>query len=140
MKIIRYSVDGFKPKYQSYHLKGVHYHLSKFNIEDYPKWMRHSVLDIHNKIVVFYKENYSDFQYGIWAFIDGYKNSQSLNHLKHRVPCWSADISDDTIVYGVNWDKKLKITDDECKVFGFYIPANQLKTLKNIKRVLDLKF
>ena len=102
--------------------------------------MHEIVLDIHYKRVMLYKENISDFQYGIWAFIDGYKNNQSLNHLKHRVPCWSADISDDTIVYSVNWDKKIKITDDECKVFGFYIPANQLKTLKNIKRVLDLKF
>jgi hypothetical protein len=102
--------------------------------------MHEIVLDIHYKRVMLYKENISDFQYGIWAFIDSYKNNQSLNHLKHRVPCWSADISDDIIVYSVNWDKKIKITDDECKVFGFYIPANQLKTLKNIKRVLGLKF
>lgn len=136
MRIIRYSVNGFKPQYQSYHLKDVYYHLYNFNIADYPEWMHEIVLDMHYKRVMFYKENISDFQYGIWAFIDGYKNNQSLNHLKHRVPCWSADISDDTIVYSVNWDKKIKITDDECKVFGFYIPANQLKTLKNIKRVL----
>lgn len=139
MKIIRYSVNGFKPKYQSYHLKDVHYHLHNFNIAEYPEWMRDIALDVHDKRVAFYTENYSDFQYGIWAFIDGYKNNQSLNHLKYRVPCWSAEISDDTIVYSVNWDKKLKITDDECKVFGFYVPANQLNTLKNIKRVLTVK-
>lgn len=131
MKIIRYSFDGFKPQYQSHHLKYVDYHLNEFNLNEIPTHLQFECLKFHNKIVPFFKENYNDFKYGLWAFIDGFKDNQSLNHIKKRVPCWEAEISNDTIVYHVNWDKKFKITDERCKLFGFYIPKNQLITLKN---------
>ena len=42
-----------------------------------------------------------------YVFIDGYKNNQSLNHLKRKVPCWKAEISDNTVVYDVNWENNV---------------------------------
>ena len=134
MKIIRYSIDGFKPQYQSKHLSDIDLELNESWFEHNfmnccPEHLKHICLERHNRIVPFLKEHYNDFKYGIWAFIDGYKNSQSLNHLKRKVPCWKAEISDNTIVYDVNWEKQMLITDIECTYFGFYIPTNQLKTL-----------
>ena len=38
-------------------------------------------------------------------FIDDHKNNQSLNHLKHRVPCYEAEISDNIMVYDCNLEK-----------------------------------
>ena len=101
-KIIRYSVQGFKPQYQSEHLKNINYHLNDFNINDFPEHLRHIIQKQHEVHISFYKEHYQDFQYGIWFFIDGHKNNQSLNHLKHKVPCWEAEIEDDVLLYDVN--------------------------------------
>ena len=131
MKIIRYSLTGFKPQYQSEHLQNVHLYLAdNFSLKGIPVHLHNAILEQHKILKPFYQENYADFEYGIWAFIKGYKCNQCLNHLKKRVPCWEADIDDNTIVYHANWDRKMLITDDLCKVFGFYIPANQLRTLK----------
>ena len=137
MKIIRYSIDGFKPQYQSKHLSDIDLELNEswFQnnfINNCPQHLKDICLEKHNRIVPFLKEHYGDFKCGIWAFIDGYKNNQSLNHLKTKVPCWKAEISDDTMVYDVNWEKQMLITDPECKLFGFYIPVNQLSTLELI--------
>jgi hypothetical protein len=134
MKIIRYSLTAFKPQYQSHHLDYVSYHFNDFRLSKIPEHLRMYVKEEHDRLVPFYKDNYDDFQYGVWAFIDGYKYNQALNHLKQRVPCWEANISDNTIVYSVNWDRKIPITDPLCKIFGFYIPVNQLKNLSEIKR------
>lgn len=133
MRIIRYSINKFEPQYQSHHLKMVDNELSNFNIEEYPSHLQKFIMAQHEKLVPFYKENYNDFKYGIWAFIDGFKDNQSLNHLKKKVPCWRAEISDETTVYGVNWDEKFKITNDLCKLFGFFIPQRELHTLKLYK-------
>lgn len=137
MIIERYSINKFKPQYQSKHLAQVNLELDeswfKNNFMNFcPEHLKHVCLERHNRIVPFFKDHYNDFKYGIWAFIDGYKNNQSLNHLKRKVPCWKAEISDNTVVYDVNWEKQMLITDPECKYFGFYIPANQLNTLKII--------
>jgi hypothetical protein len=135
MKIIRYSKDGFKPQYQSYHLQNhVDYHLNHFNIADFPKHLQPFVLEQHNKLVSFYTEHLEDLQRGVWAFIDGYKNNMSLNHLKERVPCWEAEIPNSTIVIGVNWDHAMLITDSESTAFGFYIPEQQMKYIQNVRR------
>jgi hypothetical protein len=135
MKIIRYSFDGFKPQYQSHHLKHVNYHLYDFNLNEIPKHLQDACLSIHNELLPFYQENLKDFEYGIWCFIDGFKDSQSLNHLTKVTPCWRAEISDDTIVYDVNWKKKLKITDKACELFGFYLPQNKLHDIYNISKI-----
>lgn len=132
MIILRYSFNKFKPQYQSYNLKDVKYHLNKFNINKYPEWMRYEINKEHIKKAEFFRQNLSDLKYGIWAFIDGYKNNQALNHLKRLTPHWRAEISNNTIVIDSNWTKTMKITDNECKNFGIYIPQSQLRTLKII--------
>lgn len=134
MKIIRYSKQGFKSQYQSEHLKHVYYELNDFNINDFPEHLRWSIKQIHEKNISFYKEHLKDLKDGIWVFIDGYKDNQSLNHLKEKVPCWEADIDDSTECYDVNWQHLLNITDEECKIFGVYIPKRELHKIRNIKK------
>lgn len=138
MKIIRYSITGFKPQYQSHHLGDIDYHRNHFNISVFPEWTQRNIQEIHERKLKFYNENYTDFEYGVWAFINGYKNNMALNHLKQRVPCWEAEISDNTIVYDVNWECKMPITDPLCTAFGFYIPVCQLNTLKNVQRRIKI--
>lgn len=52
-----------------------------------------------------------DLQEGLWFFVDSYKNNQSLNHLKHKVPCYEAEIPDNIMVYDCNLEKIVIITD-----------------------------
>lgn len=119
-----------EPQYQSHHLDGhVDYNLHRFDINLFPEHLKRICLEQNQKLVKFYTENLSDLQYGVWAFIDGHKNNQSLNHLKRKVPMWKAEIPDDTIVYGVNWDKKYLITNVEATACGFYIPQKELSKL-----------
>ena len=101
-KIIRYSIQGFEPQYQSEHLKNINYHLNNFNINDFPEHLRYIIQHNHEAHLQFYKENYKDFQYGIWFFIDGHKNNQSINHLKQKVPCWEAEKENKVLVNDVN--------------------------------------
>ena len=103
-RIIRYSIQGFKPQYQYHHLKHIDYHVNNFNINDFPEHLRYIIQHNHEDHLQFYKENYKDFQYGIWFFIDGHKNNQALNHLKHKAPCWEAKIENDVLLYNVNWE------------------------------------
>ena len=46
-KIIRYSTKGFKPQYQSHHLKHIDYHLNDFNINDFPEHLRYIIQKQH---------------------------------------------------------------------------------------------
>lgn len=57
---------------------------------------------------------------------------QSLNHLKHKVPCWEAEIENDVLVYDVNWE--YKISDSFGIWSGFYLPASQIHKIHNIKK------
>ena len=140
MKVIRYSKSGFKPQKQTHHLNDyVYYHLYRFNISDFPEFMKYDLLKIHKERVKFYREHLLDLKEGIWIFIDGYKDNQSLNHLKEKVPCWSADVMDDIDVYGVNWDKTMKLSDPEVKLFGCYVPKRELDKFTNIQRRVPLK-
>ena len=54
-KIIRYSVQGFKPQYQSKHLKNINYHLNDFNINDFPENLRYIIQKQHENIFLFTK-------------------------------------------------------------------------------------
>lgn len=134
MKVIRYSKNGFKAQEQTYHMQEVNYHLYDFNINEYTEHLRPHIQKKHNILVPFYLTNYNDFKRGIWVFIDGYKNNQSLNHLKEKVPCFEAELPDDIMVYDVNWEKQMKLDDFECTLFGCYIPERSLVNIKNIKR------
>lgn len=133
-KIIRYSIQGFRPQCQSHHLQNINYHLHDFNINDFPEHLRYIIQKQHEERLPFYKANYKDFQYGIWFFIDGHKSNQSLNHLKHKVPCWEAEIENDALVYDVNWEYQTNLSDPFGISCGFYLPASQMYKIHNIKK------
>ena len=134
IKIIRYSTTGFKPQKQMHHLKDVYYHMYDFNINDYPEFMRYSISQIHEKHLAFYKEHINDLKEGIWFFLDGHKNNQSLNQLKHKVPCWEAEIESDAYVYDVNWEYITDLSDPFVKWAGCYFPKSQMSKIHNIKK------
>lgn len=133
-KIIRYSTTGFKPRKQNHHMKEVNYHLYNFNINDFPELHRYSIQQIHNKKLEFYKSHYDDFKEGVWFFLDGYKNNQSLNHIKHKVPCWKAEIESDVLVYDCNWEQIIPLTDPMVKFGGCYLPKSQIHKIHNIAK------
>lgn len=138
MKIIRYSKTGFEVRNQDFHMdRHVYYHLFKFNLEDYPENKRGEILENHRKLVRLYTENFIDFKKGIWIFIDGFKNDHSLNHLKEKVPCFEADIDESAEGYNVNWEYKLKVSDNIVKLFGCYIPEREISKISNIRRRCD---
>jgi hypothetical protein len=131
MKIVRYSNCGFTPQFQKHHLSGIDYELNEFDIAIYPDHLKHHILLAHEKLLPFWKEHYQDFIYGIWVFIDGHECMQSLNHLSIIPKRTLAEIDDSTIVYDVNWERQLKITDEICQYFGCYIPESQLGSIRN---------
>lgn len=136
MKLIRYSLYGFKPKLQTYHLNGeIGYHLSdRFNIDNFPEYIRESVMKTHNEKVKFYTEHLEDLKCGIWCFIDGYKSNLALNHLKRKVPCWEAELPDNTECYDCNWERLTTISDSIILYGGCYIPQRELIKLRNIRK------
>ncbi len=135
MKIIRYSVAAFEPQKQTHHAEHIQYHLSgEFNIEDYPEFLRYEIRRIHEQKADFYKEHLEDLRCGIWCFVDGYKNNQSLNHLKHKVPCWEAEVPDDIECYDCNWEKLITISDPDVLWGGCYIPEREMWKIRNVRR------
>lgn len=135
MKIIRYSVTAFEPQEQTHLAKNIQNHLSGgFNIEDYPEFMRWQIQRIHEQKVAFYKEHLEDLKRGIWCFVDGHKSNQSLNHLKHKVPCWEAELSDDIECYDCNWEKLITISDPDVLWGGCYIPEREMWKIRNVRR------
>ena len=133
-RIIRYSTQGFKPQYQSHHLKNIDYDLHSFDINNFSDNLSYFIQQNHENRIKFYKEHYQDFQYGIWFFIDGHKNNQALNHLKHKVPCWEAEIENDVLVYDVNWEYQTTLSDSFGINSGFYLPVSQIHKIHNIKK------
>lgn len=89
--------------------------------------MQYEVEKITEKKVKFYYEHKEDLQEGIWFFIDGYKNNQSLNHIKEKVPCWEAEIDDDVLVYDCNLNKIVSLNVPIVKFGGCYIPEKLIK-------------
>lgn len=139
IEVERYSIDAFKPQKQTHHLKKIMLHLdeNKFQsliLDTVPKHLQHEILKLHEQYKLFYQENLDDLQLGVWVFISGYKNNQSLNHLARKVPCYKALLPDDIDVYDCNLQNKLRLSDDECKIFGCYIPARSLVGIQNIHR------
>ena len=132
MRIARYSLDGFVPKRQTYHMNQIWYELYHFNSHELPWHLRDGAVERHAKIVPFLTEHLTDFMHGIWVFIDGNENSMSLNHSKIDLPKWTADIDDNTMVYDVNWERCIPINDHIPKIFGCFIPKRSV-ILENIK-------
>ena len=115
-------------------MEHINYHLHGFNINDYPEHLQSVIQKAHEKHVEFYSQHLGDLKCGIWCFIDGHKDNLSLNHLKRKVPCWEAELPDDTECYNCNWEKLVTITDPIVLCGGCYIPERELYKLNNIKR------
>ena len=143
IKVIRYSANGFEPQYQSHHIAEnqvcVDESAAKEFLASVSEGLRPIIASTLAENSKFIKAHWEDLQNGIWVFIDGHKNNQSLNHLKNKVPCWSAELPEDTEVYDVNLKHTMKLSDPECLAFGCYIPARNLKDIQNIQRVIKLE-
>jgi len=141
MKIIRFSDSGFSPQYQDYHLRSLIWPLlNYFYNRDFPLYSKARAIFSSNhqyfkRLAQFIYENEEDFEYGIWAFIDGHVNNASLNHLNKRVSVWKAEIPDHIYVYDVNLNEKYLITDKRAQFFGFFIPSKELKFVSDVKKI-----
>ena len=133
MKIIRYSTTAFMPQEQTHHIKLFESWVN-LNSEDYPKHLQYTMQQLKEKRILFYNQHKEDLQEGLWFFIDGHKNNQSLNHLKHRVPCYEAEIPDDIMVYDCNLEKIIPLTDSLVQWAGCYIPKRLCSQITNIRR------
>lgn len=140
IKVIRYSINGFNPQKQTYHLEhDIYFHL--YNWDDFinseeMQLYKHLIPELesnHRKLYEFYKENFDDFKYGVWVFWDGCKNQLELNHLKRKVPCWEAELPYDIEVYDCNLESK-RILCDPFVSMGCYVPERSLKEIKNIRK------
>ena len=54
--------------------------------------------------------------------------------MKHKVPCWEAEIENDVLVYDVNWEYQTTLSDQFGVNSGFYLPASQIHKIYNIKK------
>lgn len=61
-------------------------------------------------------------------------HNTNLNHLKHKVPCWEAEIENDVLLYDVNWEYQTTLSDPFGINCGFYLPASQIHRIHNIKK------
>lgn len=139
VQVLRYSKEGFKSQKQKYHYDDMKKFIEEFNIEDYPKHLGYAIKQIKEKKEKFFDTYKNDLEEGIWCFILGHKNNQSLNHLKEKVPAWVAELPNDTICYDVNWENQIRLSDDIVKWAGCYIPKRELEKLQNIKRYKNNK-
>lgn len=133
MKTIRYSIAAFEPQEQTHHAKHIQYHLCDFDIEEFPEFARWQIQQIYEQKTAFYKEHLDDLICGIWCFVDGHKSNQSLNYLKHKVPCWEAEVSDDIECYDCNWEKLITIS-DPVVLWGCYIPKREIWKIRNVRK------
>ena len=101
------------------------------DLSSYSAEMKCSLQCIKDNKAKFYMENKELLQRGIWAFVKGHKNKQSLNHVKGiALPKFYAYIPDDTLVIDTNWEYKTTIADERMEVFGCYIPAQSLDKIE----------
>ena len=54
--------------------------------------------------------------------------------MKHKVPCWEAEIENDVLVYDVNWEYQTTLSDPFGINCGFYLPVSQIYKIHNIKK------
>lgn len=132
MKIIRYSQTAFTPQKQTHHIR-IFESWFDLNPKDYP-WMEYTMQQLKQQHTLFYNQHKEDLQEGLWFFIDGHKDNQSLNHLKHKVPCYEAEIPDNIKVYDCNLEKVIPLTDPLVCWAGCYIPKRLCGQITNIKR------
>lgn len=137
MKIIRYSPTAFTPQKQTHHIKSFESWIN-LNPKDYLEH-QYQMQRLKEQKALFYNQHKKDLQEGIWVFIDGHKNNQSLNHLKHKVPCYEAEIPDNIMVYNCNLEKIIPITDQLVYWAGCYIPKRLCSQITNVKRRIKIE-
>ena len=54
--------------------------------------------------------------------------------MKHKVPCWEAEIENDALLYDVNQEYQTTLSDSFGLYAGFYLPVLQIHKIHNIKR------
>ena len=54
--------------------------------------------------------------------------------MKHKVPCWEAEIENDVLLYDVNWEYHTTLSDPFGINSGFYLPVSQIHKIHNIKK------
>lgn len=108
--------------------------------KDCPKHLQYLMQKIKEEKILFYNQHKEDLKEGLWFFIDGNKDNQSLNHLKHRVPCYEAEIPDDIMVYDCNLEKIIPLADPLVYWAGCYIPKRLCNQITNIKRRRKMKY
>jgi hypothetical protein len=139
LKIVRYSDYGFIPQYQTHHMRNVLYCLNDGYISDmkvYPEHLLPYIIDRIKRLKSFYETHKTDFEYGVWAFIENYEDEIALNHLDHIPQRWTAIIDNSARVYDVNWEKEMLISDSLCECFGCYIPYSSMHLITNIQKGL----
>ena len=136
--IERYSNDSFKSQKQIHHLKEIDLILDGNEYEKYllslnlNNYQINLILSKIKEKRNFFRLHYDDLKDGIWVFIKGYKNNQSLNHLHKKVPKYYGELPNNVLVYDVNFTKTMNISNDECKLFECYIPKKELSKLRSI--------
>ena len=133
IKIIRYSTEGFHSQKQTHHVKGFEY-WKDIDLNECPEHLRYFISEARKRKMKFYQEHYNDLQEGLWFFLDGHKNRQSLNHLKQLVPCWEAEIEEDILVYDCNLQQLVTLKDPIVMFGGCYIPKRLIYKIHNVKR------
>lgn len=135
IKIIRFSVSGFRPQKQMHHIHNFEY-WNSFDPygTDVPEHLRICLAEIKKEKLRFYSEHYNDLQEGLWFFIDGHKNRQALNHLNKPVLCWEGEVRENLVVYDCNLEHIVPVTDSIVQGFGCYIPKRLIGEIKNRKR------
>ena len=54
--------------------------------------------------------------------------------MKHKVPCWEAEVENDVLVYDVNWEYQTTLLNPFGINCGFYLPSLQIHKIHNIKK------
>ena len=85
-RIIRYSTQGFKPQYQSEHLKNIDHHLNVFNINDFLEHLKHIIQKQHEKHLYFYKEHCQDSQSGVLFYTKNHSENNQTSHNHSNYP------------------------------------------------------
>ena len=133
MKIIRYSTSAFTPQKQTHHIELFESWIN-LNPKDFPEHLQYTMQKLKEQKIIFYNQHKEDLQEGLWFLIDGHKNNQALNHLKHIVPCYEAEITDSIMVYDCNLEMIIPLISPLVYWAGCYIPKRLCSQITNIKR------
>lgn len=129
MLVERFSFDGFKVQHQNHHLKSIEA-IINMDVSKYNELMKYELTRIQHQKLEFYSQYHHLLENGIWVFIKGCKNNQSLNHLKNKTPKYIAYLPDNTEVIDVNWSYLTTLNDVSNEACGCFIPAQNLSKIE----------